>query len=80
MPSIAASPAWYSRATLVSAAFASPPIEVAASAIACVICAGIEPQQPCRRRPPRRRSRPAAVKAALAETRVIASLMRPAAS
>src|SRR5206468_3966815 len=41
MPSIAESPAWYSRATLVLAATTRPPMEVAASAIACVICAGV---------------------------------------
>ncbi len=41
MASIAESPAWYSRATLVLAATMRPPIEVAASAIACVICAGV---------------------------------------
>ena len=39
MPSIAASPAWYSRATLVFAAAASPPIEVADKAIVCAVCA-----------------------------------------
>ena len=33
-----ARPAWYSRAVLVSAAFTKPPVDVAASATACVIC------------------------------------------
>ena len=38
MPSNVALPQLYSRATLVSAAFASPPAEVAARPIACVVC------------------------------------------
>jgi hypothetical protein len=57
-PNIAASPAWYSRATLVFAAAASPPIEVADKAIACAISTA-----------PSRRSRPAATAAAKIATR-----------
>ena len=39
MPARVTSPAWYSRATLVSAALTMPLTEVAASAIVCVSCA-----------------------------------------
>ena len=38
VPSMAERLAWYSRAQLVSAAIASPPMEVAASRMAWVIC------------------------------------------
>ena len=45
MPSIAASPAWYSRATECPRRSPSPPIDVADSAIACAICAASSRQQ-----------------------------------
>ena len=80
MPSIAARPAWYSRATDVSAAVAKPPIEVADSAIACAICTASS----CSIRAGGDRGgehrAKTAVEAACRKPGVIASLIRPAAS
>jgi hypothetical protein len=79
MPAIVAMPAWYSRATLVLAAFASPLDEVAVSAIACVVCSAS--------RWSRRAAAIVAEKIAACEpwkprsrNPVIASIMRPEAS
>src|ERR1700745_3159920 len=67
IPSVAASPAWYSRATLVLAAAISPPIDLADRAIAWAICAASRPKERPGGDAPAKSPTQAAVKAAVAE-------------